>query len=220
MHLRYLQYLRLVIEHGSFAAAAQAGGVSQPAISHGMRQLQRLFDAPLFTRSGRRLLPTEAALQAALKSAELAERVEALATARATPAPRDTLRAGVTPSAALVFGPALHAGWCEGHPKRRLNMISADEGRMLASLQGGDLDLVIAPRPRGHPATGLACEPLYQLTPLGQGRLAGGPASRLLGHRRPQRQRAGACAAGSLCRAPNGRPASPRHAPTTRACCS
>jgi len=172
MHLRYLQYLRLVIEHGSFAAAAQAGGVSQPAISHGMRQLQRLFDTPLFTRSGRRLLPTEAALQAALKSAELAERVEALATARATPAPRDTLRVGVTPSAALVFGPALHAGWCEGHPKRRLNMISADEGRMLAGLQGGDLDLVIAPRPRGHPATGLACEPLYQLTPLAYARRA------------------------------------------------
>jgi len=166
MNLRYLQYLRLVIEHGSFAEAARAGGVSQPAISHGMTQLQRQFDTPLFVRSGRKQLPTEAALQAALKSMELAERVDALTATTAIPANRDTLRVGVTPSAALVCGPALHVSWCQGHPRRRLDMWSADEGRMLASLQGGELDLVISPRPRRCHATGLACQPLYQLTPL------------------------------------------------------
>lgn len=170
MNLRYLHYLRLVIEHGSFAAAARAGGVSQPAISHGMRQLQRAFDTPLFVRSGRRLLPTEAALQAGSKSMDLAERMDALTEASAIAADRDTLRVGVTPSAALVCGPALHAGWCEGHPRRRLDMSSADEGRMLARLQGGELDLVIAPRPRGYRATALACQALYQLTPLAYAR--------------------------------------------------
>lgn len=166
MNLRYLQYLRLVIEHGSFAAAALAGGVSQPAISHGLRQLQQQFDTPLFVRSGRKLLPTEAALQVALKSTDLAERMDALAATGAIPANRDTLRVGLTPSAALVCGPALLVGWCQGHPRRRLDMSSADEGRLLASLQGGELDLVISPRPRGYRATGLACEPLYQLMPL------------------------------------------------------
>lgn len=172
MNLRYLHYLRLVIEHGSFEAAARAGGVSQPAISHGMRQLQQQFDTPLFVPSGRRLLPTEAALHAALKSTDLAERIDALAAKRVTQAQRDTLRVGVTPSAALVCGPALHAGWCEGHPRRRLDLSSADEGRMLASLQGGELDLVIAPLPRGHRAAGLASQPLYQLTPLAYARRA------------------------------------------------
>lgn len=166
MNLRYLQYLRLVIEHGSFAAAARAGGVSQPAISHGMKQLQRQFATPLFVRSGRRQQPTEAALRAAFESMDLAERMDALAATHAAPAKRDTLRVGVTPSAALVCGPALHASWCQGHPRRRLDMWSADEGRMLARLQGGELDLVISPRPRGYHAAGLACEPLYQLTPL------------------------------------------------------
>jgi DNA-binding transcriptional LysR family regulator len=51
-------------------------------------------------------------------------------------------------------------------------MSSADEGRMLARLQGGELDLVISPRPRGYRAPGLACEPLYQLTPLAYARRA------------------------------------------------
>ncbi|MDR7152654.1 DNA-binding transcriptional LysR family regulator [Hydrogenophaga palleronii] len=172
MNLRYLQYLRLVIEHGSFAAAASAGGVSQPAISHGMRQLQKLFDTPLFVRSGRKLLPTEAALHAALKSTGLAEQMDALTATGATPTHGDTLCAGVTPSAALVFGPVLLAAWCQGHSRRRLHMSSADEGRMLASLQGGELDLVISPRPRGYRAPGLVCESLYQITPLAYARRA------------------------------------------------
>ena len=172
MHLRYLHYLRLVIDHGSFAAAARAGGVSQPAISHGMRQLQRQFDAALFVRSGRRLLPTEAALQAALLSTDLSERIDALAATGAGPVPRDTLRAGVTASAALVCGPSLHDAWCRGHPRRRLEMSSANEGRMLARLQGGELDLVISPLPRAFPATGLAHQPLYQIEPLAYARRA------------------------------------------------
>ncbi|MDP9931964.1 LysR family transcriptional regulator [Variovorax paradoxus] len=165
MNLRYLQYLRLVIEHGSFAAAARAGGVSQPAISHGIKQLQRQFDAPLFVPSGRSVLPTEAALQAALKSMDFAERIDALSATSASPHHRDTLRVGVTPSAALVCGPSLYAAWCHGHPRRRLDMSSADEGRLLVRLQAGELDLVISPKPRGYVSAGLATQPLYQLAP-------------------------------------------------------
>ena len=78
-------------------------------ISHAMRQLQRQFDTPLFVPSRRRMLPTEAAVQAALKSLDLAERIDALATTSAILVKSDTLRVGSTPSAALVCGPALHA---------------------------------------------------------------------------------------------------------------
>ena len=166
MNLRYLQYLRRVVEGGSFAAAAQAEGVSQPAISHGMKQLQRQFAVPLFVRVGRRLVPTEEALQAAVQSAELAERVGALAAPAAMAADRHTLRVGATPSAALVCGPSLHLAWCEGHSRRRLELSSADEGHMLARLQGGELDLVVSPLPRSYPATGLVCQPLYPIIPL------------------------------------------------------
>jgi len=170
MNLRYLSYLGLVIEHGSFAAAARAGGVSQPAISHGMAQLQRAFDQPLFVRSGRRQHPTETALRAARNSVDFAERIDALVATRAGAADRNTLRVGVTPSAALVCGPVLHAAWCLGHARRRLDMASADEGSLLLGLQGGELDLVLAPKPRGHAGAGLAVAPLYQITPLAYAR--------------------------------------------------
>ncbi|HLO93207.1 MAG TPA: LysR family transcriptional regulator, partial [Burkholderiaceae bacterium] len=166
MYLRYLAYLALVIEHGSFAAAARASGVSQPAISQGMRKLQEHFDAPLLLRSGRRCVPTELALQVASEGVSLVDRVEALA----GPAPRrpdpDALRVGLTPSAAVVCGPALYGVWCQGRPRRSLELSTADEGRLLAGLRRRAFDLVISPRPRRYDPGGLACQALYQLQAL------------------------------------------------------
>ncbi len=136
MYLRHLIYLRLVIEQGSFAAAAQAAGVSQPAISHAMKQLQQQFTAPLLVRFGRRSVPTELALQLASEVASLEQRMDALVTASPPRADRDVLRIGLTPSAALVCGPILYDGWCSGHPRRRLELTSADEGSLLAGCSG------------------------------------------------------------------------------------
>lgn len=166
MHLRYLEYLALVIEHGSFAAAAQASGVSQPAISHGMKRLQEHFDAPLLLRSGRRYVPTELALQVASEGVSLADRVEALTAAAKRRSNSDVLRVGLTPSAAVVCGPALYGAWCQGHPRRTLELSSVDEGRLLSGLRRRELDLVISPRPRRYDSSGLECESLYQLQPL------------------------------------------------------
>lgn len=166
MHLRYLEYLALVIEHGSFAAAAQASGVSQPAISHGMRKLQEHFDAPLLLRSGRRYVPTELALQVALEGVSLANRVEALAAPTSRRSNPDVLRVGLTPSAAVVCGPALYDVWCQGHPRRTLELSTVDEGRLLSGLRRREFDLVISPRPRRFDSRGLECESLYQLQPL------------------------------------------------------
>lgn len=166
MHLRYLEYLALVIEHGSFAAAAQASGVSQPAISHGMRKLQEHFDAPLLLRSGRRCVPTELALQLASEGVSLADRVEALAAATTRRSNPDVLRVGLTPSAALVCGPALYGIWCQGRPRRTLDLSTVDEGRLLSGVRRREFDLVISPRPRRYDPSGLKCQPLYQLQPL------------------------------------------------------
>ena len=165
MYLRFRQYLRLVIDHGSFAAAARAAGVTQPAISHGMAQLQRQFNTPLFERSGRRQVPTAAALRAALHGQDLAERIGPTARQPEAPGEHKALRIGVTPAAALACGPALYAACRQGAPSRRLELSSADEERMLARLQGAELDMVISPLPRGHQGVGLHRQRLYPITP-------------------------------------------------------
>src|SRR3989344_2988460 len=135
MYLRYLHYLQSVIDQGSFARAAQACGVSQPAISQGMKALQAQFDAPLLVRDGRRYVPTD-----------LARRV-------------------VAEGAALVCGPLLYEAWCLPQPQRSLEMTTADEGSLLTGLLHGSFDAVIAPRPRQFAHPDVLQWRLYELQP-------------------------------------------------------
>ena len=49
-----------VVEHGTMTAAAEAEGISQPAISAQVQALTRYYGTPLFARAGRGVVPTEA----------------------------------------------------------------------------------------------------------------------------------------------------------------
>ena len=57
MDLRQLQTFVEVVERGSFSAAADALGVTQPAVSQQIQTLERMLGAPLIDRSGRRAAP-------------------------------------------------------------------------------------------------------------------------------------------------------------------
>ena len=166
MYLRYLHYLQAVIDQGSFARAAQACGVSQPAISQGMKALQAQFDAPLLVREGRRHVPTELARRVAAEGVPLVQRIDALPRTRSSGADRKVLRVGLTTSAALVCGPILYGSWCLPNARRSLHMSTADEGTLLAGLLQRQFDAVIAPRPRKFAHPDVAQWPLYELHPL------------------------------------------------------
>ncbi|MBU2116427.1 MAG: LysR family transcriptional regulator, partial [Alphaproteobacteria bacterium] len=49
--LRQLQYLKLLAEHGSFSRAAEAAHVSQPALSSGVQELERILGSPVVERT-------------------------------------------------------------------------------------------------------------------------------------------------------------------------
>ncbi|MCP9969357.1 LysR family transcriptional regulator [Actinomadura madurae] len=79
LSLRQLQYLVTVVDEGSFTRAAEALHVTQPALSHQIRALERAAGAPLLERlpravgltpAGRAMLPHA---RAALSDAERAE---------------------------------------------------------------------------------------------------------------------------------------------------
>jgi len=165
MYLRYLQYLHAVIEQGSFALAAKACGVSQPAISHGMKALQAHFAQPLLVRDGRRHVPTDLARAVAAQALPLAQGVEALPRASVTAADQHRLRVGLTSSAALVCGPLLYASWCLPNARRSLEMATADEGSLLDGLLQRRFDAVIAPKPRKFAHPDVTERPLYELHP-------------------------------------------------------
>ncbi len=58
--LHQLRCFLSVFEHGSFTAAAEALGYSQPSISEQVRTLERSYGVELFTRVGRGVVPTSA----------------------------------------------------------------------------------------------------------------------------------------------------------------
>src|SRR4051794_5234661 len=59
MDLRQLRTLSTVADRGSFSAAAEALGVSQPAVSQQIRALEREIGEPLLDRGGRGARLTE-----------------------------------------------------------------------------------------------------------------------------------------------------------------
>ncbi|WGS17771.1 MULTISPECIES: LysR family transcriptional regulator [unclassified Bradyrhizobium] len=60
LNLSYLESFRVVIESGSFSAAAERLQLTQPAVSLQVRQLERSLGAILIERVGRRARPTAA----------------------------------------------------------------------------------------------------------------------------------------------------------------
>ena len=60
MLLRHIRYFLAVAEHGNFTRAAEALRVSQPTLSQQIRQLEDTLRAPLFDRSGRTVVLTDA----------------------------------------------------------------------------------------------------------------------------------------------------------------
>ena len=60
LSLQQLRCFCVAAELGSFTAAAEALGVSQPAVADQIRKLERALGADLFVRAGRGVVPTEA----------------------------------------------------------------------------------------------------------------------------------------------------------------
>ena len=63
MSIRQLQMIRALEVAGSVSAAAIALQVSQSALSHRIREAERLLDTPLYSRQNKKLVATPAGLR-------------------------------------------------------------------------------------------------------------------------------------------------------------
>lgn len=70
LNLRHLRAMTMIVARGSMSAAAEAVGLSQPALTQGLAKLERQFGEPLFERHVDGMAPTPA-------GAAITQRVEA-----------------------------------------------------------------------------------------------------------------------------------------------
>jgi LysR family transcriptional regulator of abg operon len=145
LRFRHLQLLRALGEGRSLRRAAEAVGITQPAATKTLQEIERLFGCQLFDRSQRGLVAT-AAGEVLLRGARLLladlERIEAELKAL-TGSAQAVLRLGAPPALAMNLLPALVRRLaCDGRLRVQIREHSSPE--LLERLHAGDLDVVVA----------------------------------------------------------------------------
>lgn len=146
VHVRTLQ---AIARSGSFSRAGETLHLSQPAISHHVRHLEREVGVPLLARRGRRASPTEAGA-ILLEHAGQAFRVldqarEAIQRLRGRVAGRVSVGTGATASIYLL--PALLRRLRARHPQLELVVVTGNAGEIAAAVSRGELDVGVVTLP-------------------------------------------------------------------------
>jgi LysR family hydrogen peroxide-inducible transcriptional activator len=149
--LRHLRYLDALAETGHFGRAAETAGISQPALSMQIRELERQLGGALFERRPGGVVITELGEQVRARSARILAAVRDLEeTAAAREGPLSgSLRVGIIPSLAPYLLPALVALAAQKYPRLRLTVRETVTRALTAELVTGALDVVIASLPLG-----------------------------------------------------------------------
>lgn len=150
--LRALEVLVAIAEAGSLTAAAEALNLSQPALSHQVRSLEREVGASVVDRlpRGVRLTAVGAAmLESARLGADAAHRAVALGRAVADGEAGVLRVASAESMTAGLLAPAF-ATWRRTHPDVGIELSEhASADRLVQELLDGATDLAVGPRPSG-----------------------------------------------------------------------
>ncbi len=147
--LRQLQYLKLLAQYGAFGKAADAAHVTQPTLSAGILELEKILGSPVVdrARSGVILTPTgEAALIRAHRI--LNETEELVQAARLAGQPLvGRFRLGVIPTIAPFLLPKVLPLLRTQFPKLRLFLREDQTQRLIVDLKSGSLDAALIALP-------------------------------------------------------------------------
>ncbi len=145
LRLRHLALLDSLGRDPNVGRAARELHMAQPTASKLLREIENIFETPLFTRHRRGLTPTPAGValsrRAGILLAEMhAAHAELLATHQGI---SGRLRIGVFPVAVPDFLPRLYQTMRERWPGLNLCITEAIENQLLQPLSDGELDCII-----------------------------------------------------------------------------
>ena len=154
--LRQLQYLKLLAEHASFSRAAEAAHVSQPALSAGVQELEKILGGPVVDRARSGVILTSIGEVALGKATTILNEAEDLVqSARNAGQPlTGRFRLGVIPTVAPFLLPKALPLLRSRFPKLRLFLREDLTHRLIALLKAGQLDAALIALP--YDMSGLA----------------------------------------------------------------
>ncbi len=155
--LRQLRYLKLLADHGSFSRAAEAAHVTQPTLSAGIQELEKILGPPLVDRSRSGVILTAAGEEVVARAgAILAQAEDLVREAQGAGEPLGgRFRLGVIPTIAPFLLPAALPILRTRFPKLRLFLREDLTHRLLADVRGGALDAALLALP--YDTAGLEC---------------------------------------------------------------
>ena len=163
MDTRQLAAFCAVVERRSFSRAAEALGVTQPAVSLQVRALEKRLGAQLLDRSGRQVEPTEAGrrlYRGAQRLLELEEQLVAEVAAGGDGALAGALEIGASTGPAAVVLPLLLCEFQRAHPAVRVRLAVHDTQTVVDLVAGRELQLGIVGAARRH--RGVRFEPFLR----------------------------------------------------------
>ncbi len=146
LSLRDIEYFAVVAEHGNIGRAAEALGLSQPALSMSLRRLEKSLQAKLVKRTpkGVELTAVGTALLGHVRRLRLSlEDVEREAADLSQGSAGD-LRIGASPGFAEYLLPTACSALFKTTPKVTLDVTVEDLGKLLPPLRSGELDLIVS----------------------------------------------------------------------------
>jgi DNA-binding transcriptional LysR family regulator len=143
MELRDIEYFAVVAEYGNLRRAAEALGLSQPALSKSLRRLEGSISAKLVRRTpkGVELTTVGDALVAQVRRIRVTLDDVAREAADLSQGRAGHLRIGASPAIGEDL-PAAYALLMEEAPKLTVRIITSDNDVTLPMLRNGELDLI------------------------------------------------------------------------------
>ncbi len=150
--LRDMEYFAAIAEHGQVQRAAEALGLSQPALSKSLRRLEQTMKAKLLKRTpkGVELTAVGGALLTQVRRLRLMLDEISRETADLSEGRAGRLHVGTGPEFALHVVPAACAALLKEAPRIKLKMTVGTADMLLPALSRGELDLTITANPLLH----------------------------------------------------------------------
>lgn len=160
--LRHISCFLEVTRQGGVVAASHALGLSQPAVSKSIAELEDILATGLFDRSGRKLVLTRQgeifARHAMTAAAAIREGIESMDANRSS---QTIVRLGALPTVEVDVVPRAVAAFSKSPVACRVHVESGPSTHMLALLRDGKLDFIVGRLSSPEVMKGLVFEQLY-----------------------------------------------------------